>query len=231
VSGDIKTGGWSLGERLTSAQMNTARAEIIKSVDGVAGGTYTPAATVSISDLTVGSGNQLRYDSRTVGRPCIRITDGTTSEDAIDPVTRRWARACAGTTRPYWITQVTGNVPLWFPMRLPVGSVLNTIVAVVVGGAGHGALPAVMPEVTAYSSTPGAMATLTTLGTQLDTSASVGLFQAAHVITISGLSHTVLSTLDYWLRVLPESGANDEVGFIVAGATAGVTMTEQDEWT
>lgn len=46
-----KSGGWVTGERLTSTQMNTLDTNMVKAVDGDAGGTYTPSAALSITDL------------------------------------------------------------------------------------------------------------------------------------------------------------------------------------
>lgn len=221
---DIKSGGWTLNERLTSAQMNSARAELIKCVDGVGGGTYTPSATVSITDLEVGGTNQLKYGSRTVTRPCIRIGDGTSSDAT------RWSLSSSASARPHFITLLTGTVYLWFPVRLPVGATLTAVTVYVIGGSGHGSLPFNMPEAEVYSSALGSTS-VTSLGSGVDASATVLEYEAGHTIDVTVASHVVLATNNYWLRIRPEGGAGEEVGFIVGGATATLTMTAQDEWT
>lgn len=47
----VKAGGWDVGERLTEAQMDALDVNMTKAVDGDAGGTYTPSAALSITDL------------------------------------------------------------------------------------------------------------------------------------------------------------------------------------
>jgi hypothetical protein len=64
-------GGWSLNEVLTSAQMNHLQNELLKAVDGVNGGTYTLASTLTFqgadvriaADLEVISGGEINIQS------------------------------------------------------------------------------------------------------------------------------------------------------------------------
>lgn len=67
-----KAGGWSVGEILTSDQMDHIQSELIKAIDGVGGGAYNPSANVTIggaaewrfdNDVRFRTGSQLLTDS------------------------------------------------------------------------------------------------------------------------------------------------------------------------
>lgn len=53
-----KAGGWSVGEILTSDQMDHIQSELIKAIDGVGGGAYNPSA-----NITLGGAGELRIDN------------------------------------------------------------------------------------------------------------------------------------------------------------------------
>jgi len=57
---EAKVGGWSLNEVLTSAQMNTLQAEMLKAIDGVGGGTYV------LTDPLIfdGAGDDVQFEQR-----------------------------------------------------------------------------------------------------------------------------------------------------------------------
>jgi hypothetical protein len=55
---DPKAGGWALGEKLTSAQMDTVRDGILAAVDGSGGGSYSLGA-----NLTFGGTGEVRIDN------------------------------------------------------------------------------------------------------------------------------------------------------------------------
>lgn len=218
---DIKPGGWAAKERLTSGQANLARTELIKCVDGTGGGTYTPSATISIDDLTIGGTERLKYASRSVTRSPINYMAGWTSDAT------RWAMT-AVSQRPYWEQPNYGNANLLFQMSLPVGSVLTSATAEIIGYS-HAGVPNSPVSFEIYYSAFDGFSKVA-LGTSTDPSASAGAYDAIHNITLSGLSHTVLSTLMYWVRFTGESGANAAVGTRMLSFTSTVTMTAQDEW-
>jgi hypothetical protein len=53
-----KAGGWSIGEILTSDQMDHIQSELIKAIDGSGGGSYSPSANV-----TIGGAAEWRFDN------------------------------------------------------------------------------------------------------------------------------------------------------------------------
>jgi len=219
---DIKSGGWATRERLTSAQMGLARTELLKCVDGTGGGTYTPSATISIDDLTVGGSSQLKYVSRSVTRIFQDLSGWVSSNTAY------WDITSSGTLRPAWYQPaVNAGATMWIPMSLPVGSVLNSV-AVTTEGAGHTAAPVTPLLVTVYSS-PITGNTITSLGSQSDVTAWPA-YDAAHVVSVTGLAHTVLNSLSYWIKITGESGVDSAAGALVYGAYAACTITVQDEW-
>ncbi len=68
---DVKSGGWAIGELLTSDQLDLIRGELLKCIDGVGGGSYTLGATLTIA------GADVRFDD------ILRIrTGGTLTVDA-----------------------------------------------------------------------------------------------------------------------------------------------------
>lgn len=221
---DIKSGGWTLNERLTSAQMNSARAELIKCVDGVGGGTYTPSATVSISDLTVGSGNRLKYDSRSESRCPINYYAGgkNTADD--------WnLTASSAGTRSVWEQTATGTDYLTFHMKLPRGAVLDSVTCWFQGGGGHASVPASPLRFDIfYSLRTLAPSSLVAIGSTSTTSATTGAeYDALHTATLTSLAHSIGDSFDYWLRIRGETVAT---GGLFLACQATCTVTEQDEW-
>jgi hypothetical protein len=213
---DIKTGGWAVGERLRSTQMNSARAELLKCIDGVGGGTYTPSATISIDDLTVGGTDRLKYGSRTVsGYPALYAS----------AVGADWA---FNTTDALWHTTATAGNNIWFPVKLPRSCTVTTVAALVQGAAGHAGLPAVMPTVQLFTRSVFSD-TATAAGGATDTSASTGAYQAGHAITNSALSVSIDQHVCF-VRVSNESGANALSGFKLLAIALSFTMTDQHEW-
>lgn len=90
---------------------------------------------------------------------------------------------------------------------VPTG-VLNSVSVTVRGATFFSALPAVMPVLTVYKINH-ATGVVTTLGTQVDTSATHGAYQTAHQITVSGLAASIARlTETVWIKVSTESGAN-----------------------
>lgn len=211
---DIKAGGWAAGERLLSSQMNTARTEMLKCVDGDGGGTYTPSATISIDDLTVGGGNALKYDSRGVAAtiPMIPIDIGAD-----------WAW---NNTAALWYTTAAGTSSMWFGAKLPNPCTLTDAVAWV-KGSGHGALPAVMPRLEVWVRALNTDSSSASFSAD-DSSATFGAFDTIHFIQATG--SVAITTQNVFVRVINESGANSQNTFKLLGVQLSVTMTEQHEW-
>lgn len=116
----------------------------------------------------------------------------------------------------WWQTDVAAAAKLWIPLRLPVGATLTTVTvflsgATLAGAAAHAGVPATKPKITLKASFPSSDTTTTlgtVIGTATDGSASVGAYDTAHTITISGLSEVVTGSKRYAVALEGENGAN-----------------------
>lgn len=103
---------------------------------------------------------------------------------------------------------------LWVDIPVPRGYVLNQVHARVKGngfGVGaHSSLPATKPTLTVYEMDPtNNNSILQTGGPVTDASASVGAYDAAHSIDITGLTWTIASDIrKYMVKLTGEAGAN-----------------------
>lgn len=102
---DPKPGGWSLGELLTSPQVDAIRTELLKAVDGVDGGTYTLSAPLVFngaavefdSDVAIGALAELTIDG-TLDVNGIWRFDGTGEFNDDVNVNDRWVFRSGGQT-------------------------------------------------------------------------------------------------------------------------------------
>jgi len=104
-----------------------------------------------------------------------------------------------------------------FPLDIPHGAVLNTVVVRVDPATGHtSAWPtgATQPLVNIKRYDSGSNLTLT-LASQSDTVTGTA-YDAAHSITVSSIAHTAdRSTQRYFVEFIPESGANSKVNGVI----------------
>jgi len=105
-------------------------------------------------------------------------------------------------------------------LDVPVGATLTAIKAYVIAF-GHGALPATMPTIQLVEYNVDAD-TYTDLGSQVDTAASVGAYQAVHAITLA-LSDVVVAGKRYALIFTGETGANSVINTRLTGVRASWT--------
>ena len=85
----VNPGGWAVNDPLTSAQMNQLDINVSQAVDGTAGGTFAPSATIQINgsgfgtdnlrDSTLTSGQTLIADGVLDIRGSVLIDDGGTN--------------------------------------------------------------------------------------------------------------------------------------------------------
>ncbi len=78
-------------------------------------------------------------------------------------------------------------------------------------GSAHGGLPATKPTLNLLkaTATPGnTNVTKGSLGSATDASASAANYDTCHLISITGLAHTILADTSYWVTVTGEAGAN-----------------------
>lgn len=201
------------------------RTQIPRALDGIGGGSYALTSNLVIT----GSGFVLDYLQMS-GTNRVRLASRSV---------QRWlpnhpASRVNGSGVPYWHPIHAGKFlndiiagEIDIPIRVPHGATLTQVIVYLWGGAGHGALPGNMPSLTLYSVPSSGLDTA--VGSQVDTSASVAAFEAAHSITLA-VSHTadrVNTRLVAQLKA--ESGANSLVGATYIGTRIQYTITEYDE--
>lgn len=126
-----------------------------------------------------------------------------------------------------WINTAAGGT-VQFRLDLPHGQQLNGITLRWKGAAGHGALPT-LPVITLRRvDQDGADVSL---GSQTDPSGSVGAYENAHDIALSGLTHTIDRTLyRYVLTMTGETGGNFVANAKASAVKATVTCSFYPEF-
>lgn len=236
---------WSLRERLLYTDLNLLVVELLKAVDGNAGGTISPSAPLIVDGssglqvtgsggltvsgtggLTVsGSGTaaRVKYASRSVTRA------------------RRFAPEEGTFDSTYFSFQnggyfVQGNIGsasvVESPINgLPNGATLTAVTLALQGAITHGGAPATMPTFRVYYR-PYNSITRTQIGsTATDPYTSQATYDAMHTLAVSGLSHTIDTAANtYHVVATGEAGANSIVGLTLAGFTVTCTITDQPEY-
>lgn len=238
-----KPGGWSLNEILTSAQLNALQAEVVKAIDGASGGSYTPAAPLSLdgtiniaggtlnvktgADAIVESGGDLRIKTGAIATVedigTLRVAD----QDATVDVALAGCGVSFASGSPGWFWEpsvgrwrqlsVSGatGVYVMFPLRLTPGDLLDEI-RVTVDGATDVGDRSVLPEFL-----PRALlvrgnpgaAGVTTVANITDSSPSAAFYSLPHNIVLGSLAHTVLS-VPYYLTIFGEQGTDSTAGVL-----------------
>lgn len=210
-------------DTISATEANAIGVALTRAVDGVGGGTYTPASTISISDLTISGSAKVKFTSRTIARAsqgaCVSATgaNGWT----FDPGTDLWTSA------------TTSACLLRVPVEIPNAATITLIQVWYDGFGGHaafpGGAPAQKPRVYLKSYEINTQS-LTTHGTYADASATAGAYEAPHVISSGAISITVdKGNRRYWLVVESESGANAIAGAQFLGAYVAFTSAAYDD--
>lgn len=128
-----------------------------------------------------------------------------------------WVAASEG-----WVNlNIGGADEITIPLPALVGCSFSSVTLVVHGDANavgpHAALPASMPQVTLYKiDGQTAAPALTTVGSQVDTSANVAAYEQGHTITYTpGAAQTIDEVTQYAISVRGESGANSIASALV----------------
>lgn len=210
--------GWAPNDQVTAIQLNHMDVEIEKAIDGAGGGPCSPVAQIEIggAGLKLDNGNKLELD--------VREIEKTFAEGAYFALEADWIFNVG-----VWFND-TLDAPIFVPINPPVGSTIKSVNVRYQGAAGHAGLPASMPVVSLLKTTI-ATGGLSTVATQADTSANTTAFQAAHSITIGGLSEAVTGVATYNVQIDAESGANALVGARCWGVQVSVDLAEYTEWT
>ncbi len=219
---------WSLRERLLYTDLNLLAVELLKAVDGNAGGTISPSAKISVQGSQgleiagTGSAARLRYASRNVARvipaPVANRNANWLLSDA--PLTCWWAH-----------NTTTAGQRLWWPLTgLPNGATLSSVELSCIGTTG-GTLPATMPQYKVIKQDKDSTTQTDVFAFYADTSASNAAYTVDHKITKTGLSHTIdTEGSQYMLVVESPGGGGTTAGFTVYGIQVTCAVTDQSEY-
>jgi hypothetical protein len=195
----VKTGGWSVKEQLTSAQMTTV-------------------------DITAAAG--VRRDSTTGGArsvPCVFLgTLGGAASAIVSPGSNlTWGFRATGSAG----AAGTAGFAL---LDLPHGHTLNSISVKFFAATSHTILPTTKPRVVLYRkawnlSTATVLATATFAGNTAAFKATAGF-----TLTATGVAASVatinLASYAYFVTVRGESGSGSKASLLMAGLQANVTV-------
>lgn len=123
-----------------------------------------------------------------------------------------WVATMGASTFSY---VAAGGAHILFPLDLDHQSTLQSVSIGYLPPSGHAAFPggkpATMPNFDVIRMS--ALGVPWTIGTAIDASATAGAYEAAHTLTLSGLSESIdITTYTYWLYFQGETGANAIVG-------------------
>lgn len=107
-------------------------------------------------------------------------------------------------------TDTTSAGAVSFEITPPCSCQLNSVTVIIKPAGAHGGLPGTMPTLSVWRWDP-TTETNTQLGsTTTDTSASVGVYEGAHTLTVSGLTETIDTETGtrFYALFTGESGAN-----------------------
>jgi hypothetical protein len=115
------------------------------------------------------------------------------------------------------------------PECLPNGVTLTGVSQEFTGSASDVALPATLPTLNVYKVDK--FGNGTNLGAQLDSSGTLGAYQAQHAVSVTGLSVTIdRSQFTYWAYVQPEASTNSHVGMLVCSPVVTFTGASNLVW-
>lgn len=210
-------------DTITQATLNYWRACISQAVDGAGGGEYTPTAPIEITGSGMRVGiltlvDSLNYEIKlATGVSETRVVPGFATPSVGVGAAGAWQLESEGG----WLDTSSSAVGpmLDHGLRVPNGATLNGVTVHILGGGGHGSLPASMPTIDVRKR-PIAGTASSSLGSATDTSATVILYEGYHTISVSGLSEVVDNTsYVYFIVYRAEHGANAQIGSRYYGAT------------
>lgn len=212
---------------VTAATLNAWRTAINQALDGVAGGAYTPTSKIQIGGTgleitaTAGAAKSVQLASR--ARTIVQDIRHVQPESYL-----QWDFVLG-----VWRNLVDPEAPLYQPLDLPNGQVLNTVTVQYIGsngGGGHGALPNPMPSLQIFKVDVNGVATALAAATP-DGSGTVGAYEALHPITTGALAHTIdRATYSYHATVKSEGVTNYIANAELRGCSAAITITSLAEF-
>jgi hypothetical protein len=220
----VKTLGWSVGEKLASADMNQLDEDHANAIDGKDGGDYTPTSPINITgshglgnvtvsgDMTWDASNYPKLSTRSVTvwvpHSCGYVSNVDGNGDPY------WTLTTGGGNNNFMPvllqTSVSSNGAVWFPIRPPVGSIVTGFAVGLIGnypGGGdptHAGIPQNAPTI--WLARHNGSTTIIT-GKNED-AASAAAYDGQHTISLTGITETISSSYQYYLRITGESGTN-----------------------
>ena len=134
-----------------------------------------------------------------------------------------WEQIISGPA-PGWLqasVAIDRSVDVILPVNLGVGRI-GSVFCYVIGASGHSSLPAGMPHVLVVEKNL-LTGTSSVIVNVFDSSANVPAFEARHVISATGINHSISSDPDvqYQVSLFGETDSNAEVGFQILGLKVG----------
>ena len=225
---------------VTAAQLNQLDTNVTNAIDGLSGGTYTPAGVIQIngagSTAAIGGAAPATFGGA-AGGVLLSETAGVASNVrlASRDVTRTivllpfevgtWTRVLGG-----WRQNATAHY-LQFPLKLPHGQILDTVTAQLTGADYTATWPLVaMPyfDVIWQNKLTGAVVG-SSAGT--DASASAAAYKAAHAITKAGIGHTIdMVNYCYMIQFIGEDEAPYVAGSVLHSISTDCICTGYTEY-
>lgn len=179
-------------------------------------GTQTISGAKTFADITVSGVNKYKQASRSLTRTL--STTWTNETDGTGGLGANGATLVGGTADD-WHASVD----------LPHGQTITEI-SVRLNPTDVGALPGTMPSM-AFLKVNRTTLAETTIGSATDSSGTTGAYNAAHDLTVTGLSEVIdRGTYSYYVIVRGSSGSTPANDIIMSGPIATITCTSLGHW-
>ncbi|MBU1028532.1 MAG: hypothetical protein KKF48_05800 [Nanoarchaeota archaeon] len=234
---------------VTAAQLNQLDTNVTNAIDGLSGGTYTPAGVIQIngagSTAAIGGAAPATFGGAAGG---VLLSETTGAASNVRLAGRQVQRLlpmggrCSYTgfantwetqaTTGYWWQVLTGG-HVFIDLPLPHNQRLDQVTVKYVGSASYvgPALPAIMPILIVEKVTAMGVVSLAGPGGVADPSATTAAFQAHHDITVPAISATIdRSTYWYRAKIIGDDGAGFVSGSYFVSIYALVTCTGYTEY-
>ncbi len=206
-------------------EVNSCGVQLTQALDMVGGGSYAQGADIAITGnkkFTWSSTGHFTFDNSVyvASRSETRSIETTPTYDPT-----KWAISEADGIASN--TLFAGGPFILYPLDLPHGQTLTSVTVYYTGPGGHAAFPGGAPTlptaVVEYIDTTGGGATV---ASQVDTSATVAVYEAIHPIVVNCGGHAIVrSSRRYYVKISAEAGANGINGGIIYLLTRTVTRT------
>jgi len=215
----VNPAGWVDDEVLTHTQMNGLDADHADAIDGASGGSYSPVTYIDFPGAFGPRWGASRYPLL-VGRTEQRTQAMLKLGDA----SGTWAYSYSDNG---WTQPGTSASSIYIALdNIIDGGTITSLRVWVKGNTGHGGLPGTMPVASVYMVVTDGTRTL--LGSQVDTAATVGAYEAVHYIDVATTSTNISQAngARYFIDFTGESGANAVAGLAITHARLDLTVSQ-----